>query len=180
MLLSFTITKFSIVSSLSRYLQQCFTAAPAILRRLKYLITQCSLELLHHIEPFLKTLSPLNSFMLLICNMLSLSGSIVYLDYNKIMGVDKISPKILKTCAATLCEPITFLYIQCLQFGYSAPRHKLPKYIFTYIILLHEYNLLIFSTIYKLMYLYWFPEHHYSNHHNYVVISNFYDINFCN
>ena len=42
------------------------------------------------------------------------------LDPNKLkaMGIDKISPKVLKYCATSLCEPITYLYSQCLHFGY--------------------------------------------------------------
>ena len=40
------------------------------------------------------------------------------LDPNKAMGIDKISPKVLKYCATSLCEPITYLYSQCLHFGY--------------------------------------------------------------
>ena len=44
--------------------------------------------------------------------------ALVSLDSSKAMGIDRISPKILKNCATSLCEPITFLYIQCLQFGY--------------------------------------------------------------
>lgn len=35
-------------------------------------------------------------------------------DSNKAMGIDRISPKILKTCETLLCEPIAFLHIQCL------------------------------------------------------------------
>ena len=44
--------------------------------------------------------------------------ALVSLDSSKAMGIDRISPKILKNCATSLCEPITFLYIQCLRFGY--------------------------------------------------------------
>ena len=44
--------------------------------------------------------------------------ALVSLDSSKAMGIDRISPKILKNCATSLCEPITFLYIQCLWFGY--------------------------------------------------------------
>ena len=40
------------------------------------------------------------------------------LDSNKAMGIDRISPKILKFCATSLYEPITFLCIQCLRSGY--------------------------------------------------------------
>ena len=40
------------------------------------------------------------------------------LDPNKAMGIDKISPKMLKYCATTLCEPITYLFSQCLYSGY--------------------------------------------------------------
>lgn len=41
--------------------------------------------------------------------------AVVSLDSNKAMGIDGISPKILKYCTTSLCEPITFL---CLQLGY--------------------------------------------------------------
>ena len=44
--------------------------------------------------------------------------ALVSLDSSKAIGIDRISPKILKNCATSLCEPITFLYIQCLWFGY--------------------------------------------------------------
>ena len=44
--------------------------------------------------------------------------ALVSLDSNKAMGIDRISPKILKYCANPLCEPITFLFSQCLRFGY--------------------------------------------------------------
>ena len=44
--------------------------------------------------------------------------ALISLDPNKAMGIDKISPKILKYCATSLCEPITHLYSQCFHLGY--------------------------------------------------------------
>ena len=36
------------------------------------------------------------------------------LDTNKAMGIDNISPKVLKYCASVICTPIHYLFTQCL------------------------------------------------------------------
>jgi len=40
--------------------------------------------------------------------------ALVSLDPNKAMGCDRISPKVIRACATSLCEPVTALFNKCL------------------------------------------------------------------
>ena len=100
-----------------QYLLQCITMTNATVITLGTLKCSTVIEMFLCNRDFEHSQS-VNNLDTIEINTSEVYETLISLDPNKAMGIDKISPKILQYCATALCQPITYLFSQCLHFGY--------------------------------------------------------------